>query len=95
MSDTGTSETAAASPVPGFATGARHAWRTFSLTRKTSPGLTLLVAVLTLFVALLPALALYLSKLVIDGVVTAIDSASPADRDLALLWVTAEAAMSR
>ncbi|WP_417491569.1 ABC transporter ATP-binding protein [Maricaulis sp.] len=92
MSDTGTSEQDVASPVPGLATGARHAWRTFSLTWKTSPGLTLLIGVLTLFVALLPALALYLSKLVIDGVVTAMDSASPADRDLALLWVTAEAA---
>ncbi|WP_417471188.1 ABC transporter ATP-binding protein [Maricaulis sp.] len=92
MSDTGTSEQDVASPVPGLATGARHAWRTFSLTWKTSPGLTLLIGALTLFVALLPALALYLSKLVIDGVVTAMGSASPADRDLALLWVTAEAA---
>lgn len=92
MSDTGTSEEAVTSPVPGLAAGARHAWRTFGLTWKTSPGLTLLIGALTLFVSLLPALALYLSKLVIDGVVTAMDSASPADRDLALIWVAAEAA---
>lgn len=91
MTDTGTSEETVASPVPGLATGARYAWRTFRLTWSTSRGLTLLIAAMTVFVALLPALALYLSKLVIDGVVTAMDSASPADRDMALLWVAAEA----
>tara|TARA_R110002096_G_scaffold79621_10_gene187178 strand:+ start:3664 stop:5496 length:1833 start_codon:yes stop_codon:yes gene_type:complete len=93
MTDTGTSEDIATAPVPGLATGAKYAWRTLGLTWSTSRGLTLLIAALTVFVALLPALALYLSKLVIDGVVTAMDSGSPADRDLALIWVAAEAAV--
>jgi ABC-type multidrug transport system fused ATPase/permease subunit len=92
MSNTGTSEEVVGAPVPGLATGASYAWRTFLLTWKTSPGLTLLIGALTLVVALLPAVSLYLSKLVIDGVVTAMDTASPADRDMALIWVAAEAA---
>lgn len=91
MAETGPSEEFAASPAPSLATGAKYAWRTFALTWKTSPGLTLLIGALNLFVALLPALALYLSKLVIDGVVTAMASADPIDRDLALIWVVAEA----
>lgn len=92
MAETGKPEEFEASPAPGLVTGARYAWRTFALTWKTAPGLTVLIGALTLFVALLPALALYLSKLVVDGVVTAMDSGSPADRDLALVWVAAEAA---
>ena len=92
MTDTGTSEQTVTAPVPGLATGAKYAWRTLGLTWTTGRSLTLLIAALTVFVALLPALALYLSKLVIDGVVSAMDSGSPVDRDLALIWVTAEAA---
>tara|TARA_R110002124_G_scaffold183669_3_gene351098 strand:+ start:509 stop:2341 length:1833 start_codon:yes stop_codon:yes gene_type:complete len=93
MSSSGRSEHAVTPPLPGFAEAAGHAWRTLGLTWSASRGLTILIAGLTVFVALLPALALYLSKLVMDGVVTAMDSASPADRDLALIWVAAEAAI--
>ena len=92
MAQTGDTDDAVTPPAPGLGLAISHAWRTLGLTWSTSRALTLLIGALTVFVALLPALALYLSKLVIDGVVTAMDSASPADRDLALLWVTAEAA---
>jgi len=92
MSTPGDPDESVTSPVPGFSEAIGHAWRTLGLTWSASRGLTILIAGLTVFVALLPALALYLSKLVMDGVVTAMDSASPADRDLALIWVAAEAA---
>ncbi|WP_417483182.1 ABC transporter ATP-binding protein [Maricaulis sp.] len=92
MAQTGDPDDAVPPPGPGFALALGHAWRTFGITWSTSRSLTLLIAALTVFVALLPALALYLSKLVIDGVVTAMDSGAAGDRDLALIWVTAEAA---
>jgi ABC-type multidrug transport system fused ATPase/permease subunit len=56
-----------------------------------SRALTLQIAVLTVLLALLPALAVYLSKLVIDGVLLAIETGETADRDMALTWVAVEA----
>jgi ABC-type multidrug transport system fused ATPase/permease subunit len=57
----------------------------------TSRSLTTAAALLTLVVALLPALATYLSKLIVDGVLAAIASGLAADRTTVLLWVATEA----
>lgn len=75
----------------GWRDSLSYARRTWWLVWSNSPGLILWIAVLTVCVALLPPAALYVSKLVIDGVLQAVESGAPADRDLALVWVSVEA----
>lgn len=70
--------------------GIGYAWRTLKLAFAASPGLILWASALTLAVALLPAAALYMSKLVVDGVVAAIESGAVEDRNQALIWVGVE-----
>jgi len=77
--------------APTLAEATRHGRRALGLVWKSNARLTLAIGAITLLVALLPSLATYLSKLIVDGVLTAIDSGAAADRNRALLWVAAEA----
>jgi ATP-binding cassette subfamily B protein len=85
-------ETADIAP-PSFKQGVSHAAKTLAVIWRTAPGLTLIIAVATIIVALLPAAAAYVSKLVIDGVLAAIESGSTADQTTALIWVAVEAGL--
>lgn len=69
------------------------AWRTLGIVARARPGLTAAIAVLTVIAALLPPAALYVSKLVIDGVVAAIATGAEADRNAALIWVAVESGL--
>ena len=65
--------------------------RAFGLVWSSSRSLTLVIASLTLAVALLPTAAAWVGKLIVDGVLAAIASGLEPDRDQALLWVLLEA----
>ncbi|RKQ95379.1 ABC transporter ATP-binding protein [Maricaulis maris] len=80
-------------PVPPLRDRLSAAGRTLAIIAKTRPGLTLGISVLTVVAALLPPAALYVSKLLIDGVVAAIGSGLEADRNAALRWVVVEAGL--
>jgi len=77
--------------APGFRRSLGYAGRTLALVWKTAPRLTLIIAVSTAMVALVPALAAYVAKLIVDTVLTAIDTQAVADRQQALIWVAVEA----
>lgn len=79
--------------APGFREALGHAGKTLGLVWKTAPRLTLVIALTTIIVALVPALAAYLAKLIVDTVLQAIESQQAADRQAALIWVAAEAAV--
>lgn len=80
-------------PVPPWRDRVSAAARTLAIIARTRPGLTTAIAVLTIIAALLPPAALYISKLLIDAVVAAIDTGLDADRMMALRWVVVEAAI--
>jgi ABC-type multidrug transport system fused ATPase/permease subunit len=80
-------------PRPPRGQGLRHAWRTLDMVARARPLLILGIAAVTILVALLPPLALYVSKLIIDSVVLAIDTGAAADRETALVWVAVESAI--
>jgi len=82
-----------AEPVPSWRDRSAAAVRTLAIIARTRPGLTLAIAGLTIVAALLPPAALYVSKLLIDGVLAAIDSGLDADRSAALYLVGIEAAI--
>jgi ABC-type multidrug transport system fused ATPase/permease subunit len=80
--------------------GDRPAWRrlgsagrTLGIAVRARPGLIAAIALMTAVAALLPAAALYVSKLVIDGVVAAIETGAGADRTQALVWVAVESGL--
>jgi ABC-type multidrug transport system fused ATPase/permease subunit len=77
--------------VPSWRERLSAAGRTLAIISRTRPGLTAGIAVLTVIAALLPPAALYVSKLLIDGVVAAIETGLDADRDAAMRWVMIEA----
>ncbi|WP_394693879.1 ABC transporter ATP-binding protein [Hyphobacterium sp.] len=77
--------------APGFRQSLGFAGRTLALVWQTAPRLTLVIAVTTAMLALVPALAAYIAKLIVDTVLAAIDSQAAADRQQALIWVAAEA----
>lgn len=77
--------------APGLRQSLGFAARTLALVWQTAPRLTLVIALTTVLVALVPALAAYIAKLIVDTVLTAIDTQSGADRQLALIWVAVEA----
>jgi ATP-binding cassette subfamily B protein len=87
-----TTETADIDP-PSFQEGLSHALRTLGLIWNASRGLTLIVAVLTMIVATTPLAAAAVSQLIVDSVLSAIESGTPADRETAILWVAVEAAI--
>lgn len=77
--------------TPSFREALGYAGRTMALVWQAAPGFTLLIAVLTFLLALVPALAAYIAKLLVDSVVLAIETQTAADRQQALIWVAAEA----
>ncbi|WP_018147782.1 ABC transporter ATP-binding protein [Henriciella marina] len=80
-------------PVPPWRDRASAAFRTLAIIARTRPALAASIAGLTILAALLPPAALYVSKLLIDAVLAAIDSGLEADRSAALGWVIVEAAI--
>lgn len=80
-------------PPPGVGESLGYARRTLALIAGCAPGLTLLTAGLVLVAALLPAAALYVSKLIVDGVVAALETGSAADREATVMWVAVEAGL--
>ncbi|WP_291842235.1 ABC transporter ATP-binding protein [Maricaulis sp.] len=80
-------------PVPPLRDRISAAGRTLAIIARTRPGLTIGIAALTVLAALLPPAALYVSKLLIDGVVAAIGSGLESDRNAALRWVVIEAGL--
>lgn len=67
-----------------------YSGRAVRLVWQTSPGLTVALAVLTLLAGILPAAVAYVGKLIVDGVVLALETGAAADREAALWWVAAE-----
>ena len=88
-----TRDTAEPEPRPARLDSVRQAVRTLKLAAQARPLLVLVIAALTVAAALLPAAALYVSKLIIDGVVAAIETGSEADRQTALIWVGVESGL--
>lgn len=78
---------------PGLKDAIHHARRVLTLAWQTAPGLMVTLAVMTLFAALGPALAAYLGKLIIDGVLAAIADPSPQARNAVIMWVVLEAGL--
>lgn len=78
-------------PLPGWRDMLVQGRRTAGLVWETNRGLTVVVGFFTLAAGLLPAVAIYLSRLVIDGVVAAIAEPGVEARDAALFWVAVEA----
>lgn len=79
--------------VPSWRDRLSAAARTLAIIGRTRPALTAVIVGLTIVVALLPPAALYVSKLLIDGVLLAIDTGLEADRRAALQLVGVEAAI--
>ncbi len=78
---------------PTLREAAVYAGRVIGLAWRTAPGLMAVIAGLTLFAALAPALAAYLGKLIIDGVLAAIAEPSDAARNAVIVWVVLEAGL--
>ena len=87
-----TEETADIRP-PSWRKGLSHALRTLGLIWKSSRGLTLVIAILTIIVATTPLAAAAVSKLIVDSVIQAMNSSTNADRETAIFWVAVEAAI--
>ncbi len=69
----------------------RYGWRAVELVWTTHPGLTLILAGLTLISGILPAAIAYTGKLIVDGVVLAAQTGEAVDRHWALRYVAMEA----
>jgi len=78
---------------PAVRTMLPFAARTLRLAWSASPRLLLGIALVTTAVATAPVLAAFLGKLIIDGVITAIETGLAADRTMVLVWVAAETAV--
>lgn len=90
-----------AQPKPGAQPGTlrramgvfAYSGRAVRLVWQTSPRLTIALALLTLVAGILPAAVAYVGKLIVDGVVLALETGAAADREAALYWVAAEAGL--
>tara|TARA_R110002073_G_scaffold289878_8_gene454801 strand:+ start:12283 stop:14109 length:1827 start_codon:yes stop_codon:yes gene_type:complete len=80
-------------PTPGLREGLGYGWRAMALVWRTAPRLTLAIATATILLAVAPALAAYVAKLIIDAILAALDSNAQADRMAALGWTAVEAAV--
>lgn len=76
-------------PTPGWRDIVRYARQALGLVWRTSPRLAIQIGLVSLFIAVSPALIAYVGKLLIDSVLAAIDGSLP-DRDMALVWVAVE-----
>lgn len=79
--------------TPGARVALRLIARTLRLAWSASPRLIALIAALTFLAALAPALAAYLGKLMIDAVLAAIETGAAPERNAALGYAAAEAAV--
>jgi ATP-binding cassette, subfamily B, bacterial len=79
--------------TPTLSQSAGFLARTFGLVWRTTPRLTLSIAVITVVVATAPVLAAWIGKMIVDGVLNAVDTGLTGDRNAVLLWVVAEAAV--
>ncbi len=70
-----------------------YSGRAVRLVWQTSPRLTIALALLTLLAGILPAAVAYVGKLIVDGVVLALETGAEADRMAALQWVAVEAGL--
>jgi ABC-type multidrug transport system fused ATPase/permease subunit len=77
--------------APSLGDAIRYGARALRLVWNESPRLTANAAILTPIVALLPAAATYLGKLIVDGVIAAAASGVAADRTAVLYWLGLEA----
>lgn len=71
----------------------RYGARALQLVWSTSRGLTFGLASLTLLAGVLPAVAAYVGKLIVDGVIHAAATGDPSDRVRVLVWVAVEGAV--
>lgn len=78
-------------PVPGLKEGIGYGLRAMGLVWRTAPRLTLAIAGATVLLAVAPALAAYVAKLIIDAILLAIETNTQADRMQALMWTGVEA----
>ena len=76
-------------PTPGWRDILRYAGQVLGLVWRTSPVLAVQIGLVSLFIAVSPALIAYVGKLLIDSVLAAIGGSIP-DRDMALVWVAVE-----
>lgn len=78
-------------PVPGLKDGLGYGARAMRLVWRTAPRLTFAIGFSTILLAVAPALAAYVAKLIIDAILAALDSGTQADRMQALVWTGVEA----
>jgi ATP-binding cassette subfamily B protein len=76
-------------PTPGWRDIVLYARQVLGLVWRTSPLLAVQIGLVSLFIAVSPALIAYVGKLLIDSVLAAIGGSIP-DRDMALVWVAVE-----
>ncbi|WP_296816138.1 ABC transporter ATP-binding protein, partial [Brevundimonas sp.] len=76
-------------PAPGLRDIWRYARQVLGLVWRTCPRLAVQIGLVSLFIAVSPALIAYVGKLLIDSVLAAIGG-DLAQRDLALVWVSVE-----
>ncbi|MEO1040247.1 MAG: ABC transporter ATP-binding protein [Pseudomonadota bacterium] len=77
--------------APGLREAVRQAGALIALVWRTAPALSCAIAAATVLLALAPALAAYLAKLIVDGVLAALETGTPEDRRQVMIWVAAEA----
>ncbi len=76
-------------PTPGWRDVARYAGEALALVWRTAPLLAVQIGLVSLFIAVSPALIAYVGKLLIDSVLAAIGG-DVGERDMALVWVAVE-----
>jgi ABC-type multidrug transport system fused ATPase/permease subunit len=79
--------------APSLAVAARNARRALALVFTTSPALLFTLASLTVVAGILPATATFVSKWIVDGVLTAVASGLDADRNQVVQVVALEGAI--
>lgn len=76
-------------PTPGWRDIVRYGRQALGLVWRTSPRLAIQIGLVSLFIAVSPALIAYVGKLLIDSVLAAIEGDLQA-RNMALVWVAVE-----
>ncbi len=71
----------------------RYSKEALTLVWTTDKRLTLVLLALTIFAGVIPGAIAYIGKLIVDAVVLAVETQSPADRWMVLKWIGLEAVM--
>ena len=71
----------------------RYSKEALHLVWTTDKRLTILIAALTIFAGIIPGAIAYIGKLIVDAVVLAVETQSPADRWMVLKWIGVEAVL--